>query len=96
MRIVPAVAIRIGDAELVSVQVGAGRQLQDVPVALGSIGLVTQADLVARHAHVHFPFYLTLLGGSIPFGEGHFRDDMRHITGRIFTRTTRIPPRCMH
>src|SRR5436190_20593009 len=61
------------------------RHLSGVPVVATTgelIGLVTQADLVARHAHVHFPFYLTLLGGSIPFGEAHFREDMRHITGR--------------
>lgn len=62
------------------------RHLSGVPVVAESgelIGLVTQADLVARHAHVHFPFYLNLLGGSIPLrGEHHFREEMRRITGR--------------
>jgi len=61
------------------------RHLSGVPVVATTgelIGLVTQADLVTRHAHVHFPFYLSLLGGTIPFGERHFRQEMRRITGR--------------
>lgn len=62
------------------------RHLSGVPVVAPSgelIGLVTQADLVTRHAHVHFPFYLNLLGGVIPLGgERRFREEMRRITGR--------------
>ncbi|MBI3971633.1 MAG: CBS domain-containing protein [Chloroflexi bacterium] len=47
------------------------------------LGVVTQADLVARHAHVHFPFYLSILGGWIPLtGEHHFQEEFRRITGR--------------
>ena len=30
------------------------------------VGLITEADLVARHAHVHFPTYLTLFGMTVP------------------------------
>jgi CBS domain-containing protein len=61
------------------------QHLSGVPVVAPSgefIGLVTQSDLVSRHAHVHFPFYLTLLGGAIPLGERRFREEMRRITGR--------------
>ena len=62
------------------------RHLSGVPVVAEGgelIGLVTQADLVTRHAHVHFPFYLNLLGGYIPVrGEHRFQEEMRRITGR--------------
>ena len=60
--------------------------LSGVPVVAPTgevIGLVTQADLVTRHARVHFPFYLNILGGSIPLvGERRFREEVRHIIGR--------------
>lgn len=60
--------------------------LSGVPVVAPTgelIGLVTQANLVTRHAHVHFPFYLNVLGGLIPLrGEQHFQQDVRRITGR--------------
>jgi CBS domain-containing protein len=62
------------------------RHLSGVPVVAPTgelIGLATQADLVTRHAYVHFPFYLNLLGGIIPLrGEHRFREEMRRITGR--------------
>jgi CBS domain-containing protein len=62
------------------------RHLSGVPVMAETgemLGLVTQADLVSRHAHVHFPFYLNVLGGVIPLGgERHFREDVRRIAGR--------------
>jgi CBS domain-containing protein len=91
----PRVAADLMDAQppMVSPQTSVGdvarllveRHLSGVPVVTPTgelIGLVTQADLVTRHAHVHFPFYLNLLGGVIPFGERHFRQEMRRITGR--------------
>src|SRR6266542_3074624 len=62
------------------------QHVSGVPVVARSgelIGLVTQADLVTRHAHVHFPFYLSVLGGVIPIrGEHHFQEDVRRVTGR--------------
>jgi CBS domain-containing protein len=73
------------------------RGLSGVPVVAESgelIGLVTQADLVARHAHVHFPFYLNLLGGAIPLsGEHRFREEIRRITGRTAAEVMTANPR---
>jgi CBS domain-containing protein len=62
------------------------RNLSGVPVVNDAgevVGLVTQSDLVTRHAHVHFPFYLNILGGVIPLrGEHRFQQEMRRVTGR--------------
>jgi CBS domain-containing protein len=62
------------------------RHLSGVPVVGPSgelLGVVTQVDLIARHAHVHLPLYLNVLGGIIPLGgERRFREEVRRITGR--------------
>jgi CBS domain-containing protein len=62
------------------------RHLSGVPVVAQSgevLGVVTQVDLIARHAHVHLPLYLNVLGGLIPLGgERRFREEVRRITGR--------------
>jgi CBS domain-containing protein len=62
------------------------QHLSGVPVVAGDgrvLGVVTQADLVARHAYVHFPQYLSLLGNLIPLaGERRFREEVRRIAGR--------------
>jgi CBS domain-containing protein len=57
------------------------------------LGLVTQADLVSRHAHVHFPFYLSVLGGVIPLaGERRFQEEMRRILGRTAAQVMTTKP----
>ncbi len=73
---------RVGDVARLLLE----RQLSGVPVvsATGEVlGVVTQADLVSRHAYVHFPFYLSILGGVIPLtGTHHFREEIRRVIGR--------------
>jgi CBS domain-containing protein len=42
------------------------------------LGIITAADLIAKHAKLHFPTYFSLLGFSFPV-EGHREDaDIRH------------------
>lgn len=74
--------VRVGDVARLLLE----RQVSGVPVVAESgelIGLITQADLITRHAHIHFPFYLSILGGVIPLGGEHrFQEDVRRIAGR--------------
>ena len=73
---------RVGDVARLLLE----RHLSGVPVVSPAgelVGLVTQADLVARHARVHFPVYLSVLGSAIPLtGQRHFEEDLRHVAGR--------------
>lgn len=41
------------------------------------IGIVTESDLVAKHARVHMPTYFSILGMTFPVGAGHADDDLR-------------------
>ena len=57
------------------------RNLPALPVvdaSNGLVGLVRAHDLVARHARVHVPFYLGLLGAAIPFQSSHEDEEIRH------------------
>jgi CBS domain-containing protein len=42
-------------------------------------GLVTEDDLVAKHARVHAPRYLGILGGVLPIDTGRMREELRHV-----------------
>lgn len=43
-------------------------------------GIVTERDLIVRHAHVHLPLYLTILDGLVPFrGERTFEQEVRRV-----------------
>ncbi len=47
------------------------------------IGIVTESDLIARHARPHTPRYLPLLDAQIPLGgQREYRDLVRHILGQ--------------
>src|SRR5947209_15970934 len=66
-------------AEIVRIMLD--RHLPDLPVvdADGSlVGVVRAHDLVARHARVHVPFYLGLLGAAIPFQSRREDAEIRH------------------
>lgn len=42
------------------------------------LGLVTEADLIVRHANLHLPLYLNILDGFFPFrGERAFQEEVR-------------------
>lgn len=45
------------------------------------VGIVTESDLVVKHAHVHGPTYLGILGGVIPFETRHQDEEMRRALG---------------
>jgi CBS domain-containing protein len=53
-------------------------------------GLVTEDDLVAKHARVHAPRYLGILGGVFPIDTGRMREELRHVlavtAGEIMSR----------
>jgi CBS domain-containing protein len=42
------------------------------------VGIVLSNDLVARHARLHVPFYLGLLGAAIPFQSRREDEEIRH------------------
>jgi CBS domain-containing protein len=41
-------------------------------------GVVYASDLVAKHAHVHAPFYFGLLGAAVPFLSRREDEEIRH------------------
>jgi predicted transcriptional regulator len=45
------------------------------------IGIVTESDLVVKHANVHGPTYLGILGGVIPFETRRQDEEMRRALG---------------
>ena len=47
------------------------------------IGIVTEIDLIARHARPHMPLYLPLLDARIPLsGQREYREIVRRILGK--------------
>jgi CBS domain-containing protein len=45
------------------------------------VGLVTESDLIVKHANVHGPTYLGILGGVIPFETRRQDEEMRRALG---------------
>ena len=46
------------------------------------IGIVTEVDLIARHARPHYPRYLPLLDAMIPLGgQREYQEILRHVLG---------------
>lgn len=43
------------------------------------IGVVTERDLVTKHARIHVPTYVGILGGVIPFGTRHMDQEARRV-----------------
>lgn len=78
----PAPAVR-PDAQVTDVaRLILDRNLSGVAVVDGSgrvRGVVTQADLVAKHARVYAPLYLGILGGILPFDTGRTEEELRHV-----------------
>lgn len=42
------------------------------------LGLVTEKDLIARNARVHFPTFINILGAVVAVEVPHFRRDIEH------------------
>ncbi len=56
------------------------------------IGIVTQVDLIARHARPHSPLYLPLLDAKIPLGgQREYRELLRRILGTTARDIMTVP-----
>lgn len=56
------------------------------------IGMVTQVDLIARHARPHSPLYLPLLDAKIPLGgQREYRELLRRILGTTARDIMTVP-----
>lgn len=66
-------------------QIMTGKHVGALPVVEGGrmVGLVTESDLIMQDAKVHFPTYLSLLGGYIlwPGSTERFEDSLRKAVG---------------
>ena len=61
-------------------------QLSGLPVvndANEPIGVVTELDMISRHAQPQLPTYLPLLGAYIPLRRKEYRESLRRITGVV-------------
>ena len=58
-------------------------QITAVPVVNSDgtlAGLITEEDLIVRHANLHLPLYMNVLDGFFPFrGEHQFQEEMRRV-----------------
>jgi CBS domain-containing protein len=63
------------------------RDISGVPVLDGAgrlLGLVTELDLIARHAHLDGPAFFRLLEGWIPLeSPAHYQERVRHVLGTL-------------
>jgi CBS domain-containing protein len=59
-------------------------QLSGLPVideAGELVGIITELDMVKRHARPQMPAFLPLLGAYIPLGTKEYKESLRRITG---------------
>lgn len=64
------------------------------PVVEGErvVGIVTEVDLIARHARLHSPLYLPLLDAKIPLGgQREYRELLRRILGTTARDIMTVP-----
>jgi len=57
-------------------------RLSGVPVVDAGgmvIGMVTQRDVVTKHAHPHVPLYLGILGTAVPFFSSSSEEEVRRV-----------------
>jgi CBS domain-containing protein len=43
------------------------------------LGMVTENDLVEKHAQIHLPTYFSILGTFVSVGQRHTDDEVRHV-----------------
>ncbi len=61
------------------------------------IGIVTESDLIARHARPHTPRYFPLLDAQIPLGgQREYRELVRHILGQTARDIMTTPVKTGH
>lgn len=59
-------------------------QLSGLPVVTDRgdlVGVITELDMVKRHARPQLPAFLPLLGAYIPLGTKEYKESLRRITG---------------
>lgn len=59
-------------------------QLSGLPVVSEEgelVGIITELDMVKRHARPQMPAFLPLLGAYIPLGTKEYKESLRRITG---------------
>lgn len=78
---VPAAGIGTLVAELARLMLESG--LGGVPVVENGrlVGMVTEADLVVKHARVHMPAYFSILGTVIPIERPGTDEEIRRVLG---------------
>jgi CBS domain-containing protein len=76
---VPSISRDVSVADLARIMLDKGLPALPVVDTRGRLlGVVRSHDLVTRHAKVHVPFYLGLLGAAIPFQSSQEDEDIRH------------------
>ncbi len=68
--------------------------ISGAPVVEGGevVGIVTEVDLIARHARPHSPLYLPLLDAKIPLrGQRDYREIVRRIVGATARDIMTVP-----
>lgn len=62
------------------------RAVSGLPVVTADgelVGIITELDLITRHARPQMPNFLPLLGGYITFGSKAYQESLRRITGVV-------------
>lgn len=56
------------------------------------LGVVTERDMIIRHARPHLPAFLPVLGAYIPLGRKEYNESLRRITGVVAQDIMTTPP----
>lgn len=74
--------------------------ISGVPVVDGAgrvVGIVTESDLIVRHARLHFPVYLPILGEVIPIGNlRRLNEELRRALGTTAADVMTSPVRTVN
>jgi CBS domain-containing protein len=69
---------RVGDVARLVIEYG-GDGVAVVGNDGALLGVVTENDLVEKHARFHAPWYIGVLGGVLPIDSGRNEDHIRHV-----------------
>ena len=78
----PVVTVAPGDRVARVARLMVEQRLSGIPVIDQDgtlLGMVTQEDVVTKHAKVHVPTYLGILGDSLPFRSRESDEEMRRV-----------------
>jgi CBS domain-containing protein len=57
------------------------------------LGVITERDMIIRHARPHLPAFLPVLGAYIPLGRKEYQESLRRITGVVAQDIMTTPPK---